>query len=329
MKRALVCGAGGFIGHHLVRRLKKEGYYVVGMDEKYPEFCENGTNEYHLTDLADPEEVGYLVNVVGEGFDEVYQLAAVMGGAGYIFTGDHDAKVMHDSALINLNVLEACRQNKVGKVFFSSSACVYNTDLQQTITATPLSEDMAYPALPDHEYGWEKLFSERLYQSYARNYGMNVRIARFHNIFGPECSWNDGREKVIAALCRKVASEQVPVEVWGDGKQTRSFLYIDECIEGIRRLMQSDYNKPVNIGSAVSRTIHDLLSDISEYHDWMDGAGVEYIKDAPTGVMSRVSDNTLCLRVLKWQPNEDTFYAGLKATYSWIAEQVRRQKNVT
>ena len=244
-KAALVCGAGGFIGSHLVKRLKKEGFWVRGVDLKYPRFSSTQADDFVIGDLREQDVVR---RVVDSGFDEVYQLAADMGGAGFVFTGDNDADIMHNSALINLNMLEACRRRNVKKIFYSSSACMYPEYNQQDPNNPKCSEDSAYPAMPDSEYGWEKLFSERLYLAFHRNYGMAIRIARFHNIFGPEGSWCDGREKAPAALCRKVAMarDDGEIEIWGDGKQTRSFLYIDECLEGVRRLMNSDFIGPVN-----------------------------------------------------------------------------------
>ena len=262
MKKALVCGAGGFIGGHLVNRLKSEGYWVRGVDLKVNEYGNNAADEFIMGDLRDPG----FTNTVVKGIDEVYQLAADMGGAGYIFTGFHDADVMHNSAMCNLNVLEAMKLNNVKKVFYSSSACIYPEYNQLDPDNPNCEESSAYPAAPDSEYGWEKLFSERLYFSYSRNYGFEVKVARFHNIFGPYGTWKGGKEKSPAALCRKVAETESgsSIEVWGDGKQTRSFLYIDECLEGLRKLMESDFAGPVNIGSEEMVSINDFAKmDIS------------------------------------------------------------------
>lgn len=320
VKKALVCGAGGFIGHHMVRRLKKEGYWVRGVDLKYPEFCEVEADDFVLGDLRDP-----LVcrSVVDAKFDEVYQFAADMGGAGYVFTGENDADIMHNSALINLNMLEACYRRNVKIIFYSSSACIYPKFNQEDPDNPNCAEESAYPALPDSEYGWEKLFSERLYLAFYRNYGLEVRIARFHNIFGPEGSWNDGREKAPAALCRKVAVAKLKgldyIEVWGDGRQTRSFLYIDECLEGVLRLVRSDWTGPVNIGSEEMVSIDQLANMIMEV------AGVKLkIKHipGPQGVRGRNSDNKLIFEKLGWKPTKP-LKEGLRETYKWIEEQAR------
>ena len=260
--KILVCGAGGFIGSHLVNRLHAEGFWVRGVDIKRPEFSPSQADDFVIGDLRDPN----VARTIVENISEVYQLAADMGGAGYIFTGEHDAAVMHNSATINLNILEAGRLAGVRKVFYSSSACIY-PERNQMDPENPLcSEDSAYPAAPDSEYGWEKLFSERLYLAYMRNYGVQVRIARFHNIFGPAGTWEGGREKAPAALCRKVAQtpEGGEIEIWGDGRQTRSFLFIDECIEGVRTLMESDFTGPVNIGSAEMITVNDLAGMVMD-----------------------------------------------------------------
>ncbi|HAR94984.1 MAG TPA: NAD-dependent dehydratase [Deltaproteobacteria bacterium] len=320
-KTALVCGAGGFIGSHLVSRLKGEGYWVRGVDLKYPEFCETVADDFVIGDLRDQ----YICrHVTDRKFDEVYQLAADMGGAGYIFTGEHDADVMHNSATINLNMLDACHKRNIRKIFYSSSACIYPEYNQMDPDNPKCSEDSAYPAKPDSEYGWEKLFSERLYLSYQRNHGLEIRIARFHNIFGPEGSWNDGREKAPAALCRKIAwaEDGGEIEIWGDGKQTRSFLYIDECLEGIRRLVGSDFIGPVNIGSEEMVTINQLADMI------MGIAGkklrIKHIH-GPLGVRGRNSDNRLISKKLEWQPSQP-LAEGLRKTYSWIESMVNNKR---
>ena len=313
-KRALVCGAGGFIGSHLVKRLKREGYWVRGVDLKYPEFAKTAADDFVIGDLRDQI---VCRNITGDvQFDEVYQLAADMGGAGYVFTGEHDADIMHNSATINLNMVERCRVTGVKKIFYSSSACIYPKYNQEDPDNPKCSEDSAYPAQPDSEYGWEKLFSERLYLAYLANYALEVHIARFHNVFGPEGSWNDGREKAPAAVCRKVAQakEGSEIEIWGDGKQTRSFLYIDECLEGVRRLMQSGFVGPVNIGSEEMVTINQLAETI------MGIAGkkltIRHV-EGPQGVRGRNSDNRFISEKLGWQPVQP-LVEGLRKTYSWI-----------
>src|ERR1700719_1657087 len=261
-KCALVCGAGGFIGGHLVKRLKRDGCWVRGVDLEFHEFSETEADDFVVGDLRD---AGFCRGIVDRRFDEVYQLAADMGGAGYIFTGEHDADVMHNSATINSNVLDACHKRDIKKIFYSSSACIYPAYNQLDPENPKCSEASAYPAAPDSEYGWEKLFSERLYLAYMRNYGVQVRVARFHNIFGPEGTWRDGKEKAPAAVCRKVAEapDNGEIEIWGDGLQTRSFLYIDECLEGVRRLMESDFTGPVNIGSEEMVTINQLAAHLT------------------------------------------------------------------
>ncbi len=322
MKKTLVCGAGGFIGGHLVKRLKKEGYWVRGVDLKRNEYSYGIANEFIIGDLTDPLVVRKILD---QPFDEVYQLAADMGGAGYIFTGENDANVMHNSALININIVRRATEVKVKKIFYSSSACMYPEYNQLDPDNPKCSEDSAYPAAPDSDYGWEKLFSERLYLAYNRNYNLNVRIARFHNIFGSEGTWTGGKEKAPAAMCRKVAEADSNgiIEVWGDGKQTRSFLYIDECLEGMRRLMNSDFMGPVNIGSEEMITINQLAEII------MDIAGKSiYIKNipGPTGVRGRNSDNALIKEKLCWGPTVP-LRKGLEKTYEWINEQVFKSKN--
>src|ERR1700740_3387698 len=289
MKYALVCGAGGFIGGHLVKRLKRDSFWVRGVDLKFHEFSETEADDFVVGDLRDQ---GYCRAIVDRRFDEVYQLAADMGGAGYIFTGEHDADVMHNSAMINLNMINVCHKRCIKKIFYSSSACMYPAYNQDDPLNPNCSEDSAYPAAPDSEYGWEKLFSERLYLAYARNHGMEVRIARYHNIFGPEGAWNDGKEKAPAAVCRKVAMAPSggEIEIWGDGQQTRSFLYIDECLEGTLRLMRSEFTGPVNIGSDEMVTIDGLVDIVA-------GIAGKILRkrhvDGPMGVRGRNSDNKL------------------------------------
>tara|TARA_B100001093_G_scaffold200158_1_gene192332 strand:- start:56 stop:1030 length:975 start_codon:yes stop_codon:yes gene_type:complete len=320
MKKAIVLGAGGFIGGHLVKRLKAEGYFVRGVDLKHHQFVKSVADEFIVGDLRDPRVVD---EVIDESFAEVYQLAADMGGAGYILTGEHDAEVMHNSAMINLNIVDSVNRNKIQKVFYSSSACIYPEFNQMDPSKPNTAENSAYPANPDSEYGWEKLFSERLYLAFHRNYNMNVRIARFHNIFGPEGAWNNGREKVPAAICRKVseAPEGGDIEIWGDGLQTRSFLYIDECIEGVRRLMESDFKGPVNIGSVEMVSINDFARSIIK----LSGKDIQ-IKNiqGPTGVRGRNSDNKLIFEKLQWRPS-DSLKKGIKKTYAWINDQVVKQ----
>lgn len=316
--RALVCGAGGFIGSHLVRRLKSEGYWVRGVDLKNPEFSPTAADDFQIGDLRDPR---VCAQTVDGGFDEVYQLAADMGGAGYIFTGDHDAVVMHNSATINLNMVEVCRLSGVKKIFYSSSACIYPAYNQEDPNNPNCAEDSAYPAAPDSEYGWEKLFSERMYLAYSRNFGLNVRIARFHNIFGPEGTWTGGREKAPAALSRKVAETPAggSIEIWGDGKQTRSFLYIDECLDGVRKLMASDFIGPVNIGSDEMISINDYARMVMRI------AGKDLTIrniDGPLGVRGRTSDNRVIQDKLGWSPSR-SLEEGTRTTYAWVAAQVR------
>lgn len=318
MKKILVCGAGGFIGTHLVNNLVKQGYYVIGADLKYPEYCDTTANEFHIVDLRDQISVAKLIT---EDIYEIYQLAADMGGAGYIFTGDNDADIMHNSAIINLNILHEMNKKGIKRVFYSSSACMYPSHNQTDPDNPLLSEDSAYPANPDSEYGWEKLFSERLYMSFARNYGIRVRIARFHNIFGPLGSWNNGKEKAPAALCRKVAMclDGGTIEVWGPGVQTRSFLYIDECIEGIHKIMASDCEVPLNLGSERMISINDLVLLIAKLNN--KNVSIKNI-EGPVGVMGRNSHNKLIRELIKWSPGEDLEY-GLKQTYEWINGQLK------
>lgn len=319
MKKALVCGAGGFIGSHMVKRLKDEGYWVRGVDLKYPDFSKSQADEFIIGDLRNPivcQNVLHINTVEEADFDEVYQFAADMGGAGYIFTGEHDADVMHNSALINLNILHL--HSKFKKVFYSSSACMYPEHNQLDPDNPNCAEDSAYPANPDSEYGWEKLFSERLYLSYNRNYNVDVRIARFHNIFGPEGTWDGGKEKAPAAMCRKVIKANSSIEMWGSGKQTRSFLYIDECIEGVRRLMESDCLEPLNIGSDEMVSINDFAEMIIGIEN--KPLGIHHI-DGPIGVAGRNSDNTLIEEKIGWRPSQPLI-EGITDTYFWIKSQV-------
>ena len=320
MKKALVCGAGGFIGGHLVKLLKQNGYWVRGVDIKYHEYAETMADEFIKGDLRDTQ---FVAEVVNQPFDELYQLAADMGGAGFIFSGENDADIMHNSAMINLNIVEAAVNALVKNIFYSSSACMYPERNQMDPDKPNCTEDSAYPAEPDSEYGWEKLFSERFYLAANRNYGLDVRIARFHNIFGPEGSWNEGREKAPAAFCRKVAetANGGEIEMWGDGKQTRSFLYVDECLEGVMRLMKSNFMGPVNIGSEEMVTINQLAEMT------MDIAGkklsIKHIP-GPLGVRGRNSDNSLINEKLGWAPKA-LLRDGLEITYNWISRQVEEK----
>ena len=317
MRSALVCGAGGFIGSHLVARLKRDGFWVRGVDQKFPEFSDTEADDFIIGDLRDQSLCRYVVD---RKFDEVYQMAADMGGAGYVFTNEHDAEIMHNSATINLNMVETCRKRNVRRVFYSSSACMYPSYNQENPDDPNCAEDSAYPAAPDSEYGWEKLFSERLYLDYNRNHGMNCRIARYHNIFGPEGTWAGGREKAPAAICRKVAAvaHGGTIEIWGDGRQTRSFLYIDECIEGTLRLMRSSHAGPFNVGSDEMVTINHLtqmIIDISGKH-----VRVMHVP-GPTGVRGRNSDIRLIKATLGWAPSR-SLREGLERTYAWIEQQL-------
>lgn len=321
-KSALVCGAGGFIGGHLVRRLKGEGFWVRGVDLKFNEFSETDADDFVIGDLREQD---FVRSVIDRRFDEVYQLAADMGGAGYIFTGENDANVMHNSATINLNVLDTCYRRNTKRVFYSSSACMYPEHNQLDPNNPNCSEDSAYPANPDSEYGWEKLFSERLYLAYNRNHGMQCRVARYHNIFGPEGTWDGGKEKAPAAMCRKVAQceDGGSIEVWGDGQQTRSFLYIDECIEGTIRLLRSDFEGPVNIGSEEMVTINQL----SELAIALSGKDIKIENvPGPLGVRGRNSDNRLIRKMLGWEP-EQSLTDGMRLTYGWIEQQVAQKHN--
>lgn len=323
MKTALVCGAGGFIGSHMVVRLKKEGFWVRGIDLKYPEFSDTAADDFIMGDLRDP----YICRqAVDRRFDEVFQFAADMGGAGFVFTGENDADIMHNSGIINLNMLDACLKRNVKRIFYSSSACIYPEHNQMDPDNPNCAEDSAYPANPDSDYGWEKLFSERLYLAFQRNYGMEVRIARYHNIFGPLGTWDGGREKAPAAMCRKVAMTQdgEEIEIWGDGKQTRSFLFVDECLEGTLRLTRSDWTGPVNIGSDEMVTINQL-ADMA-----MEVAGKNLTKkhiEGPLGVRGRNSDNRLIEKRLGWRPTEPLI-KGVEKTYRWIEEQINTKGQV-
>jgi nucleoside-diphosphate-sugar epimerase len=317
MKKILVCGAGGFIGTHLVRSLKAQGHYVIGADLKFPEFSITACDEFHQVDLRNQRSVTRLLR---KDIDEIYQLAADMGGAGYIFIGDNDANIMHNSAIINLNILHEMTFKKIPRIFYSSSACIYPARNQLDADRPELSEASAYPADPDSEYGWEKLFSERLYASYAKNYGIDVRVARLHNVFGPEGAYTGGKEKAPAALCRKIIQSDT-VEVWGPGTQTRSFMYIDDCVEGIHRLMASTHTEPINIGSDRMIAINDLVQLISTIVDRP--VKIKNI-NGPQGVMGRVSDNTIIKQVLSWAP-PDSLETGLAETYKWIEQQLNAQ----
>lgn len=319
-KTALVCGAGGFIGGHLVKRLKEEGFWVRGVDLKFNEYAETRADDFAIGDLRDQ---GFVARVVDQKFDEVYQLAADMGGAGYIFTGENDANVMHNSATINLNVLDTCYKRNIKRVFYSSSACIYPEHNQLDPDNPNCTEDSAYPANPDSEYGWEKLFSERLYLAYNRNHGMECRIARYHNIFGPEGTWQGGKEKAPAAMCRKVAEapDGGAIDVWGDGLQTRSFLFIDECIEGTIRLLRSEVEVPMNIGSDEMIAINDLAQMVID----LSGKDVKINNiPGPEGVRGRNSDNNLIGELLGWTP-EQPLLAGMEKTYAWISGEVSRR----
>ena len=341
-KTALVLGAGGFIGSHMVKRLRKEGYWVRGVDLKYPEFSKTEANEFVCMDLRDVEVVRRVIRFGGyrgnfysqivdkflEPFDEIYQFAADMGGAGFIFTGENDADIMHNSASINLNLLE--EQKKLNKdkktnhtkIFYSSSACMYPEHNQLDPNNPDCRETSAYPANPDSEYGWEKLFSERLYLTYNRNYDIPVRVARYHNIFGPEGTWDGGREKAPAAICRKVAQlspQGGTIEVWGDGLQTRSFLFIDECIEATWRLMQSDFMGPVNIGSEEMVTINQLVETAAKVANKK--VEKQHILDAPLGVRGRNSNNDLVREKLGWDYSQ-SLEEGIRKTYNWICLQL-------
>ena len=317
MKKVLVCGAGGFIGGHLVTSLKQQGYYVIGADIKVHEYRQTDANEFHQVDLREQSNVRRLVT---SDIDTIYQLAADMGGAGYIFTGENDANIMHNSAMINLNITEAMVTAGVKNVFYTSSACMYPSHNQEDPNNPLLSEESAYPANPDSEYGWEKLFSERLYMAFAKNHGIRARIARLHNVFGPLGSWNNGKEKAPAALCRKVAESTGSIDVWGPGVQTRSFLYIDECIEGIHKIQASDCDFPLNLGSERMISINDLALLIAKLADKQ--ISINNIP-GPMGVMGRNSHNKLIKETIDWAPTDNLEY-GLTQTYNWINQQLNK-----
>ncbi|MEO8710475.1 MAG: NAD-dependent epimerase/dehydratase family protein [Parafilimonas sp.] len=322
-KKALVLGAGGFIGGHLVNRLKADGFWVRGVDLKENEYGNGNADEFIIGDLRDPK---LTASVITDDMDEIYQLAADMGGAGFVFTGENDAAIMHNSALINLNVLEEAKRKKIKKIFYSSSACMYPEYNQLDPDNPKCSEDSAYPAAPDSEYGWEKLFSERLYLTYHRNHGIEVRVARFHNIFGPQGTWEGGREKAPAAVCRKVAAAPGggEIEIWGDGKQTRSFLIVHECVDGIRRLMESDFMGPVNIGSEEMISINDFAKMIIN----ISGKSISIKNiEGPTGVRGRNSDNALIKEKLGWSPTQP-LKTGVEETYNWIVGQLQQKQKL-
>lgn len=315
MSKVLVCGAGGFIGNHLVNSLKKQGHYVIGADLKFPEYNITLADEFRTVDLRDAVKVDQLIT---SDIETVYQLAADMGGAGYIFTGNNDADIMHNSTMINLNIANAMVRKGVKNVFYTSSACIYPEHNQLDPNTPDLREDTAYPANPDSEYGWEKLFSERLYLAYARNHGLRVRIARLHNVFGPLGTWRGGKEKAPAALCRKVAQSQGTVDVWGPGIQTRSFLYVDECVEGIHRIQASDCEIPLNLGSDRMISINDLVLLIAQLIGKK--VTIENIP-GPMGVMGRNCHNDLIRKTIGWEPANNLEH-GLLVTYNWIFQQL-------
>ena len=332
MKKAVVLGAGGFIGSHMVKRLKKENFHVVGVDLKKPEFSKTEADLFVVGDLRDPKLVA---QVIGPDIDELYQFAADMGGAGFIFTGENDADIMHNSALVNLNVAHECVSKNVKRVFYSSSACMYPEHNQVDPDNPNCTEDSAYPAEPYSEYGWEKLFSERLFLSFMRNKGLNVRIARYHNIFGPEGTWDGGREKAPAAMCRKAAyaKEEESIEVWGPGNQTRSFLYIDECIEAVRRLMDSDFKEPINIGSEEMISINDFAKmaievsgkNLGIYNINGEDFIAKYGHECPIGVNGRNSDNKLYKEKIGWVVSQP-LVVGMRKTYQWINSEINKTK---
>ena len=316
LKKALVCGSSGFIGHHLTAFLKKKNFYVIGVDKNLPAF-ENKCDEFHQTDLSNYDSVSLIIS---KDIDCIYQLAADMGGAGYIFTGENDAEIMSNSASININILKAMVTKNIKKIFFSSSACIYPEHNQLDIETLTMSEDSAYPANPDSNYGWEKLFSERLYQAYARNHGLDVKIGRFHNIYGPYCHYDNGKEKSIAALCRKIslAKHGGEIEIWGSGQQKRSFLYIDDCLTAVDKLMESNFSEPINIGSEEIISINSLASMIESISNKK-----IVIKNVPgpVGVNTRTSDNKLIYSVLDWRPSV-SLEEGIQRTYNWINKSI-------
>ena len=332
MKTALVLGAGGFIGSHMVRRLKREGFWVRGVDLKYPEYSKTEANEFIKGDLRDESLVSKILKTPEKNsFDHIYQFAADMGGAGFVFTGENDAHIMHNSVSINLNVLDQqAKLNKIlnknfTRIFYSGSACMYPEHNQINPEDPNCKEDSAYPANPDSEYGWEKLFSERLYFAYSRNYNLQVRVARYHNIFGPEGTWEGGREKAPAAICRKVSylpDEGGEIDVWGDGLQTRSFLYVDECLEATRRLIDSDFSGPVNIGSEEMVSINQLVDITARVANKI--VTKNHI-DGPLGVRGRNSNNDLIRDKLKWDYSQ-TLEEGISKTYRWINQQIALKK---
>jgi len=324
--KALVLGAGGFIGSHMVKKLKSEGYWVRGVDLKYPEFSDTHADDFIIYDLTEQNKINEILTIEDTYFDEIYQFAADMGGAGFIFTGENDSDIMYNSASINLNILKGLVSQKMNsKILYSSSACIYPEENQQDPENPNCVESSAYPANPDSEYGWEKIFSERLYNAFNKNYGIDIRVARYHNIYGPEGTWDGGKEKAPAAMCRKVAQAKDgdSIEVWGDGKQTRSFLYIDECVKATRKLMDSDYIGPVNIGSEEMITINDLAQmtiNISEKNVTINNV------DGPLGVRGRNSDNTEYRNQFGWEPGKDIcLHDGMVMTYAWIEKQVKQK----
>ena len=329
----LVLGAGGFIGSHMVKDLKKQGHWVRGVDLKYPEFNKTEADDFIIYDLADQSQIEDILLVEGEPFDEIYQFAADMGGAGFIFTGDNDANIMYNSASINLNILKTLvninEKQKVNKtkVFYSSSACIYPEENQLDPNNPNCEESSAYPANPDSEYGWEKLFSERIYFAFNKNFDIDIRVARYHNIFGPEGTWDGGREKAPAAICRKVAKateeNDFEIEVWGDGEQTRSFLYIDECIEATKKLMESDFKGPINIGSEEMVTINQLVETAAKVSE--KNIKIKHI-DGPLGVRGRNSNNDLVREKLNWDYSM-SLEEGITKTYEWIHSQIYSNVN--